>query len=89
MEMQDAPSDHILSWFGNGASGVAIVSTMFGWLPPAAALIAIVWYLIQIYESVTVQKWLAGKRARKIARLKARVIMMEAQNKPDLPGLDG
>ncbi len=88
--MQDSSAgDHILSWVGNGASGVAIVSTLAGWLPPAAALIALVWYVIQIYESDTIQKWIRGRRVRKIARMKARVMMMEAQNKPDLPGLDG
>jgi chromate transport protein ChrA len=86
--MQDNASDHVLSWIGNGASGVAIVTTIFGWLPPAAALIAFVWYIIQIYESATVQKWIRSKRIRKIARMKAQVLLMEAQNKGDLPGLD-
>ncbi len=86
--MQDnSAGDHLLSWVGNGASIGAVVSTMVGWLPPAAAFIALVWYIIQIYESDTVQSWLRNKRTRKIARMKARVIMMEAQNKPDLPGL--
>jgi hypothetical protein len=37
------------------------------------------WYCIQIYESATVQRIIATRRIRKIARLKARVIMMEAQ----------
>ncbi len=87
--MQEQAGDHALYWFGNGASGIAIVTTMVGWLPPMAALIALVWYIIQIYESDTIQKWIRGKRVRKIARMKARVLMMEAQNKPDLPGLDG
>ncbi len=83
--MQD--SDHVLSYIGNGASGLAIVTTIFGWLPPAAALIAIVWYVVQIYESDTIQKWIKSRRTRKIARMKAQVLMMEAQDKPDLPGL--
>lgn len=86
--MQETPGGQILSWFGNGASGLAIITTMFGWLPPAAALIAIVWYIIQIYESDTVQSWLRNRRTRKIAHMKAQVLLMEAQNKGDLPGLD-
>ncbi len=87
--MQDNPAgDHLLSWIGNGASAGAVISTMVGWLPPAAAVIAFIWYVIQIYESATVQKWIRNRRTRKIARMKAQVLMMEAQNKPDLPGLD-
>lgn len=86
--MHDGSGDHILSWVGNGASVGAIVSTLAGWLPPAAAFIALIWYVIQIYESNTVQAWVRNKRTRKIARMKARVLMMEAQNKPALPGFD-
>jgi hypothetical protein len=81
--------DHVLSWVGNVASIGAVVSAFVGWLPPAAALVAIIWYMIQIYESDTVQGWRKRRRNVRLARLKARVMMMEAQNKPDLPGLDG
>src|SRR2546422_2370618 len=35
---------------------------------PMAALIAFVWYVIQIYESNTVQAWLRNRRQQKIAR---------------------
>lgn len=88
--MQDNPAgDHVLSWFGNSASIGAVVSTIFGWLPPAAALIALIWYVIQIYESATVQKWIRTRRTRKIARMKAQVLLMEAQDKPSLPGPEG
>lgn len=79
MTTQDSP---LLSWFGNIASGVTIVTTLFGILPALAAGVALVWYVIQIYESTTVQRWLAGRRMRKIARLKARVLMMESHVAP-------
>lgn len=83
--MQDNPAgDHLLSWVGNTASIGAVVSTVFGWLPPVAAFIAVVWYVIQIYESDTVQSWVRGRRTRKLARMKAQVIMLEAQSKDDL-----
>ncbi len=81
--MTDATGEHILSWVGNSASAVAIVSTFVGWLPPMAALIALVWYVIQIHESKTIQAWHRNRRTRKIARMKARVLMMEAKNLPD------
>lgn len=80
--------DHstINQWLGNGLSIGAIASTMLGWTPAVAAIVALVWYLIQIYESTTVQRWLATRRNRKLARLKARVLMMEARSKPPIPG---
>ncbi len=87
--MQDNPAgDHVLSWIGNGASLGAVVTTLFGYLPPIAAFIALIWYLIQIFESGTVQKWIKTRRVRKIARMKARVLLMEAQDRPPLPGPD-
>jgi hypothetical protein len=95
---EDAPmeTNHTFShWIANFISGGAIIATMTGYIPAVAAGVGLIWYLIQIYESSTVQRWLAGRRIRKIARLKARVIMMEAHahaapllpSKPDEPGL--
>ena len=73
-------------WTGNILSAGAIVGTVLGWVPAVAAIVALVWYLIQISESETVRRWVATRRVRKIARLKARVLLMEAQNHPRLPG---
>lgn len=39
-----------------GAAG-AVIGTLAGYLPTAAAVLAIVWYCIQIWESKTVRKW--------------------------------
>lgn len=66
-------SHNISAWIGNAFSAGAIVGTLVGWLPAAAALVGLIWYLIQIYESQTAQRWLASRRARKIARLKQRL----------------
>lgn len=30
-------------------SGLAIVTSMLGWLPPVAAVLGIIWYVLQIY----------------------------------------
>lgn len=73
-------------WAGNIISVGAIFGSILGWLPGIAAFIAFVWYLIQIYESVTVQRWLAGRRLRKIAHLRAKIVVLEALNQ--LPPLD-
>lgn len=71
-------SNHITLWLGNTASLAAIVSAMLGWAPLFAAIVAAVWYLVQIYESATVQRYLASRRARKLARLKAQIVALEA-----------
>ena len=39
----------ILKLCADGASWCVIVSTILGWLPYAAALVAIIWNSIQIY----------------------------------------
>lgn len=79
--------DHSVSyWFGNAVSSAAIITAIMGILPAAAALVGLIYYLIQIYESTTVQHWFALRRIRKLARLKAQVMMIEARGKPPLPG---
>jgi hypothetical protein len=35
-----------------------VIATIAGWLPALAALFSIIWTLIRIYETKTVQKWL-------------------------------
>jgi hypothetical protein len=50
------------------ASAGAILTAFLGYLPPIAALAAIIWYVVQTYESKTVQRWVRlrrWKRARK------------------------
>lgn len=39
-------------------SASTMVGSLAGILPPLAALVAIAWYLLQIYESATFQKFL-------------------------------
>lgn len=81
------PEDHNISqWIANGVAGSAIITSILGIVPVVAALVALIWYVIQIYESATVQRWLSLRRVRKLARLKARVLMLEAQSRPPLPG---
>ncbi len=73
---------NLSAWFGNVASAGVIVSTMLSWLPQIAAIVALIWYIIQIYESPTLQRWFYTRRTRRIARMKAAVLLLEAQNKP-------
>jgi uncharacterized membrane protein YbaN (DUF454 family) len=46
-------------------SAAAIVGVFVQVLPPIAALMAILWYAVQIYESHTVQSWLHKHRVVK------------------------
>ena len=55
--------DHIKPVIDIASIGT-VVATLTEWLPPIAALISIVWGLIRIYETSTIQK-LIGKRIRK------------------------
>lgn len=65
-------NDHarLLTHAADTISAAAIVGAFFGWLPPLAALMASLWYLLQIYESDTVQTWLYKRKVMK--RFKAR-----------------
>ena len=40
-------------------------SALFGWLPPIAALLTLVWTAIRIYETETVQKFVDKHNLRK------------------------
>jgi hypothetical protein len=42
----------------DGLSVGTAIATLAGWLPVLAALASLVWTLIRIFESATVQNWL-------------------------------
>jgi hypothetical protein len=67
-----------ISWLGHMLSSAAIVGTIVGWFPAVAAVVALFWYIIQIYESKTCQRWLTSRRLRKMARLKIVMARLEA-----------
>lgn len=46
---------------GDALSIATVLATLAQWLPAIAALASIVWSLIRIYETDTVQKWLGKK----------------------------
>lgn len=80
--------DHTTSagtWAASAISTLAILGSALGYAPAFGAFVAAIWYLIKIYESATVQRWVHNRRVRKLARLKARVLMLEAQAQRPLP----
>ena len=47
----------------DGLSLITVLGTLMNWLPAVAALLSIIWTLLRIYESKTIQKWLGKKDA--------------------------
>jgi hypothetical protein len=45
----------------DGLSLVTVLGTLMQWLPSVAALASLVWSLIRIYETKTVQAWLGNQ----------------------------
>lgn len=48
----------------DGLSLVTVLATLAQWLPAAAALASLVWTVIRIYETRTVQGWLGRWRVK-------------------------
>ena len=42
----------------DGLSISVVVATIMNWLPAIAALFTIIWTIIRIYETQSVQKWI-------------------------------
>ena len=50
----DEHTKHLL----DGVSVATVMGTLMSWLPAIAALFTIIWTVIRIYETKTVQGWL-------------------------------
>ena len=77
IEQSIMESNPIISWTGNLASLAAIIGAFAGWVPVLAALIALVWYTVQIFESRTFQRWRRTRHVRRLLKAKAMVLTME------------
>ena len=86
LDMTSVVQHPVLGLVGNVASLAAIGGALAGLLPPIAALAAIVWYAISIWESESVQSWHKGRefvrlRKRQIATAKILKAAQEADAK--------
>ena len=72
-------SSYLGTWVGNIVALSAVVSSLAGLLPVAAALIAIVWYAIQIRESETYRNWRRNRRRTRLLKLRERMHFLQAQ----------
>lgn len=84
MTMQLDPANDGTPW-GHIIAILSLLGSLLALLPAVVALFAAVYYVIQIYESDTTQKWLEKRRmvrkARRIARLRAeqKVLLAELE----------
>lgn len=53
--MREVPDDQTMKAILDVASAGTIVASIVGWLPAVAAVMGILWYGIQIWESKTIQ----------------------------------
>lgn len=85
--MHTDPIDHIAPIISHTAAGGGLVFALLGWLPPILGLVgaaaATTYYFICIWESRTVQhyvgNWRMRRKAKRIARLKARERILTAE----------
>jgi hypothetical protein len=70
-----------LNWFGSIASAGAIITSWIGLLPTimtvAASGVALLWYIIQIWESETVAKWRQARMRKRLIRLHREAMELE------------
>jgi hypothetical protein len=59
IEHVSEPAKHVV----DALSILTVLGTLVEFLPAIAALLSIIWSLLRIYESKTVQRWLGKKDA--------------------------
>ena len=84
----ESQHNSIFNWVISTISTGAILGTAMGLVPIIGGLVAIVWYCIQIKESQTYRNWHARRRSIRIARLKARLRLLETQPAPLPPEIE-
>ena len=66
---------------GHGLSLLAIVGAILGMIPALAAVLAVIFYVIQIWESKTVREWLKKRRLAKLHSLRNKIMVLEHKSK--------
>jgi hypothetical protein len=59
IEHVSEPAKHVV----DALSILTVLGTLVEMLPAIAAILSIIWSLLRIYESKTVQRWLGNKNA--------------------------
>lgn len=69
------------------AAAVILVSIL-GYLPPIAAVLAIIWYVLQIWESRTIQTYISKRHERTIIRLTAKLAALNLRSDAQAAGVE-
>ena len=69
----------LISWTVNGVAIGTIVTSIVGLIPAFAAMVAAIYYAVQVWESETVRYWRESRRLKKIAALRAKILLLEAE----------
>jgi hypothetical protein len=65
-------------WATGDAVSIGVIGgTLLNYLPPAAAFFAIAWYVIQMYESKTIQNMLRTRRLKQLVAIRAKATALE------------
>lgn len=75
-------------WAGHILSLFAIVGSFAGLFPAIAALAAVIWYVINIYESRTVQTWVQRRHERRIVALSAKLASLQLRTAARAAGME-
>lgn len=77
MDLTPTDPSSVGSWTGHIVSLFAIGGSFFGLIPALAAILAVIWYSLEIYDNRTVRVWRANWRIRQIGKLKAKLAKLE------------
>lgn len=89
MDMPQPDQGLWASWTGHIVSLFAIGGSLFGLIPAIAAILAVVWYGLEIWENKTVQRMIRARRLRKLVRLRAASVALELAIRNQDGGLRG
>ena len=70
---------NIVSWVGNTLAPTVIFGWVVGAFPGVVLLAAFLFYILQMYESITFQRWIRSRRLRQMAKLKVKMAALEAE----------
>ncbi len=70
---------HSAGWALHPIAASAIIGSLWGIFPIVAAVVAFIYYCLQIYESKTLVDWRVRRRRRRVAKLREKLELAERQ----------
>lgn len=89
MDVPDPGTGFWTTWVAHILSLFAIGGAFFGLIPAFAALLAVIWYLLEIWENKTVQRVVRVRKLRRLVKLRAKAVALELSIRNADGGLRG